>query len=228
MKFLIVDDDADILKAISQLLELKKHDVTTAETAIEAIDILNRTEIDIVITDATMPEYSGFDLIRSLKRNENFASLTIAMLTGRREREDIEHAVELGVQDYIVKPIEPEVFLQKVDSLVTKHFRRLQKLRHLEAPKAKMLVSVKVTRITDVGITIESPMCLDSGNIVEMDVEDLTRHMIFKNRFRVIFSKKILNSNMYCTEFLLLDLSFSEKETLEKIAQQWLMEKKVA
>ena len=228
MKFLVVDDDADILRAIEQLLLMKNHTVIKAETALEAIDKLNEEDIDIVLTDATMPEYSGFDLVRSLKRNQKFATLTIAMLTGRRDREDIEHALELGVQDYIVKPIEPEVLLKKIDTLVARHNKRVQKIVHLQAPKARLTLSVNVTRITDVGLTIESPMPLEPGNIVEMDVDELTRHMILKRRFRVIFSKKIVDSNMYSTEFILLDLSFSEKELLEKISRSWQRERKAA
>ena len=126
MVFLIVDDDTDVLKVISKLLELKNHTVVTAENALEAIDRITENNIDIVITDATMPEYSGFDLIRSLKNNKKYASLTLAMLTGRREKEDIQHAMDLGVQDYIVKPIEPDVLLGKIESLVEKHLKRQQ------------------------------------------------------------------------------------------------------
>jgi len=221
MKFLIVDDDSDILTMISKLLSLKKHEVLTADSALSAIDQINQHDIDIVITDATMPEFSGFDLIRSLKRNKNFSYLTIAMLTGRRDKEDIEHAVELGVQDYIVKPIDPDLFLKKVDSLVEKHQKRIQSVPVLDFPVANLRLPVKITRVTDVGVTIESPVSFSTGSVVEMDVEELTRHMIFKNRFRVIFSKKSGESSDYATEFLLLDLGHSEKEILENLSSTW-------
>lgn len=220
MKFLIVDDDEDILKITTKLLEMYHYEVVTASNALDAIDLLNNEDIDILVTDATMPEYSGFDLIRSLKRNKKFSQLCIAMLTGRKDREDIEQAIELGVQDYIVKPIQPDVFLKKIDTLTQKHAERVDKVRMFNAPTAQMTIDVKVVRITDVGIATESPINFTPGSIVEIDVADLTKHLIFKNKFKALYSKKSL-SNYYCTEFILLDLSFDEKERLEQVAHRW-------
>jgi len=220
MKFLIVDDDPDVIAVISKLLTLKKHEVISADNALAAIDQITANEIDIVITDATMPEYSGFDLIRSIKNNEKYSSMTLAMLTGRREKEDIQHAVELGVQDYIVKPIEPEVLLGKIDSLVEKHEKRKAAHQAVARQKALLHLEVDLHRITDVGVTLNTPFALSEGTIFNADIEELTKHMIFKNRFRVIFSKET-EKGMFSTELLLLDLAFSEKEILETLSDKW-------
>jgi len=220
MNFLIVDDDPDVIEVISRLLTLKKHSVLSAENALDAIDQITANDIDIVITDATMPEYSGFDLIRSIKGNEKYSSLTLAMLTGRREKEDIQHAVELGVQDYIVKPIEPEVLLAKIDGLVGKHQKKQSDKEAIAIQKALMHLEVNFTRITDVGVTLETPFPLQEGTIFNVDIEELTKHMVLKNRFRVIFSKEEKEGS-YTTELLLLDLSFSEKEILENLSTKW-------
>ena len=220
MKFLIVDDDDDILRMTTKLLEMYSYEVVTASNALDAIDLLNNDDIDILITDATMPEYSGFDLIHSLKRNKKFSKLCIAMLTGRKDREDIEQAIDLGVQDYIVIPIDPEVLLKKIDILTQRHAQRLDKIRTIHAPTAKMSMDVKVVRVTDVGVAIESPVHFTPGNLVELEIAELTKYLIFKKKFKALYSKKA-SSNFYCTEFILLDLSFDEKERLQEIAHNW-------
>ena len=159
MKFLIVDDDPAILKITSKFLELEGHEVECVENALDALKKLNDLSFDILITDATMPAHSGFDLIRSIRKKTDLQDLTIAMLTGRSERSDIEQALELGVQDYIVKPIEPEVFIAKMQNLVSRH-RKSAKAKPQAISKAaihtQMQVPVSVTRITDIGISIET------------------------------------------------------------------------
>lgn len=220
MKFLIVDDDPEIIDLISKLLKLKKHDVLSADSALVAIDEITKNEVDILITDATMPEYSGFDLIRSVKNNEKYSHITLAMLTGRREKEDIQHAVELGVQDYIVKPIDPEVLLAKIDGLIAKHESRKKSKQHIQRQKALMHMEVNLDRVTDVGVTLNTPFPLAEGTVFRADIEELTKHMILKNRFRVIYSKPS-GVEGYTTELLLLDLAFSEKEILETLSDKW-------
>ena len=227
MVFLIVDDDTDVLNIITKLLELKNHQVIAAENALEAIDRITENNVDIVITDATMPEFSGFDLIRSLKNNEKYAHLTLAMLTGRREKEDIQHALDLGVQDYIVKPIEPDVLLTKIENLVEKHQKRLDGAPKKSQIMVNMKHEIPLERVTDVGVTVTTSFPLAPGNIVNVDIEELTKHMIFKNRFRVIFSKAV-SEKEFQTELLLLDLNFSEKEILENLSDRWEKKKMVA
>lgn len=113
-RFLLVDDDNNILKMASALIKQLGFDSVAVDNALEAIELLNTQEFDVLISDATMPQFSGFDLLRTLNKNPKYNNLVKVMLTGRRDSEDVQQAVQLGVKDYIVKPIDPQLFIEKI------------------------------------------------------------------------------------------------------------------
>lgn len=115
---LLVDDDADIRRLAKKILEREGFHVVTIDNGLSALDELNNNQYDLLISDANMPQYSGYDLIRALKRQPKHANLVIAMLTGRKDKADIQEAIQLGVKDYIIKPIDPMVLVKKVQKLL--------------------------------------------------------------------------------------------------------------
>src|SRR5262249_28829124 len=116
-RILVVDDDKDILKLTERVFPQARHTVFTAEDAFKATDFLDHLDFDMLISDANMPHFSGFELVQTLRRNQRFERLAIAMLTGLRERKDIDRALKAGVDDYIVKPIDPMILMTKVQAL---------------------------------------------------------------------------------------------------------------
>jgi two-component system chemotaxis response regulator CheY len=122
-KILLVDDDNDVLKLADRVLRTDLHTVVPAMDAYQAVEQLKSGHFDLMITDANMPHASGFDLVRGLRQNPAFKDLPIALLTARRGREDIDLALSLGVEDYIIKPIDPLLLQQKVRSILQRHER---------------------------------------------------------------------------------------------------------
>lgn len=222
MKILIVDDDPAILKLTKRLLELKSYGVDCCENALDAIQKLGELTFDILITDATMPAHSGFDLIRTVKKRKDLNYLTIAMLTGRSEKSDIQQAVELGVQDYIVKPIDPEVFLEKVEKLVERHRKKKEQKPASDKTMGEMLLSVQVVRITDIGITIETPFPLQKGSEIKVNVAELRNEGIRQNTYKVIFSSDTGDSKFAIAELILLNINPKEQRILTKLSRKWL------
>lgn len=222
MKILIVDDDPAILTITQKLLSLQNHEVLCCDNALDAIQTLSDLSFDILITDATMPAYSGFDLVRTIKKKNELSYLTIAMLTGRSEKSDIEQAVELGVQDYIVKPIEPEVFLEKIERLAERHRKKKNQKPTRSKSNAEMLCPVSVTRITDIGLTIEGPYPLAKGTIVTIDLPELKEAGIEQNRFKAIFNTETHGGEQNLTELILLDIGPKEQKILNLISKKWL------
>lgn len=123
-RILLVDDDHDVLKLADRVLRTDLHTIVAAQDAYQALEQLKAGSFDLLITDANMPHASGFDLVRGLRQNPAFKELPIALLTARRGREDIDLAVSLGVEDYIIKPIDPLLLQQKVRSILQRHERQ--------------------------------------------------------------------------------------------------------
>lgn len=116
-KILLVDDDADVRRFVKKILERDNYQVVVVDNGLTALNELNNDSYDLLLSDANMPQYSGFDLIKTIKLQAKHKDLLIVMLTGRREKQDIQLAIELGVKDYIVKPIDPQLLLQKIQKV---------------------------------------------------------------------------------------------------------------
>lgn len=171
-RILIVDDDADIRKVAERVLTAAQHEVYLADNALIAMDMLNASTFDVLISDANMPHYTGFDLVQTVRNNRRFNNMAVAMLTGLRERKDIERAIRAGVDDYIVKPIDPLLFLKKVESLFDK--RPPQERAELQMPEtssyseASIIHKVRVTWVSELGLVLESSQKFREGSVIDV------------------------------------------------------------
>lgn len=177
-KILLVDDDHDFLDIASKLLAYAKIDVVLCTSAMEAMERAREFEFDVVITDANMKPHSGYDLIRTIKQIPSYDLIPIAMITGRREKRDVERALAVGAQDYIVKPIDPERFIKKVTELISQSEQARKAARFGEVQLeeiAKCSVAVVVTGISESGVLLDSDHKLLEGTVLNLDAEIFDR-----------------------------------------------------
>lgn len=190
-RILLVDDDADVRELGRALLAHAGHETQTAESALEALSYLERRRYDVLISDVNMPTHTGFDLVRFIKKDPNQDDLTVAFLTGRRERKDIETALGLGVHDYIIKPLDPKLFLKKVADLLE---RRPPKDLEEEFASLKMSVparastNITLISISEVGLVIHSAHAFTVGSRLEVETDLFQRIGIFPPALRVASS----------------------------------------
>jgi DNA-binding response OmpR family regulator len=171
---LLVDDDSDILKLGSHVLSAAGHFVFTAMDAEQALDHLNAKKIDLIISDANMPRHSGFDLLQTIKQSNAFKSIPVAFLTGRREKKDIELAMKLGVTDYIVKPLDPFLLIQKVNQILEQkevESTQVQLARAKVTTTAKLLVDIEIQTLSEVGLELKCSEKMSIGLKVNLDTK---------------------------------------------------------
>lgn len=159
-RILVVDDDKDILRFTTAVLSSADHVVATAEEALGAIELLNTGYFDLLLADANLPYCSGFDLVRTLRKNKRFEQLSIAMLSGRREKRDIEKGIQAGVDDYIVKPIDVLIFNKKVENLLNSKAPAEMPELHIPADSefkhTSLIIDADVVSISELGVTVVS------------------------------------------------------------------------
>jgi len=126
-KILIVDDDPDILDALTVILESQDYQVVTARDGIEGLATLKAEKPDLMIMDLLMPKMDGFAVLKELQdgRWSSYRQTPILVLTSVREeasrrRYELETATELNVDDYVEKPISPDILLERVGKLLKK------------------------------------------------------------------------------------------------------------
>lgn len=101
---LVVDDEPDTAKMISILLELEGYRVTTAHGTAQAIRAINTGGIDLVFLDIMLPDISGLEFCRYVRRDPAFVDLPIIVLSARARPEDIREGLETGANKYLTKP----------------------------------------------------------------------------------------------------------------------------
>ena len=126
-KILAVDDDPDILDALTMILESAGYEVVTARDGIKCLARLREEKPDLLILDLLIPKMDGFAVCKELQdpRWAKFKDMPILILTSVREeasrrRYELETGLELQVDDYIEKPISPEVLLNRTERLLGK------------------------------------------------------------------------------------------------------------
>jgi len=124
-KILVVDDDPDILDALAMILESQGYQVVTARDGVEGLATLKAEKPDLMILDLLMPKMDGFAVCKELQdpRWSKYKDIPILILTSVREeasrrRYELETGLELDVDDYVEKPVSPDILLDRVSKLI--------------------------------------------------------------------------------------------------------------
>lgn len=119
MKFLVVDDSPTMRRIIcNSLRDIGYTELQEAEDGQEALERLNLTAIDFVITDWNMPIMNGLALTKSIRTHPDLDEIPILMITTRGMQEDVIAAMHAKVNNYIVKPFTPGVLREKIDTIL--------------------------------------------------------------------------------------------------------------
>ncbi len=113
---LVCEDDFAIKTMISTKLKQENYSVYTVQNGKEALNLMEKQQIDLVISDIMMPEMDGYEFVQTLR--ETKYTLPILMITAKSQLESLEAAFKLGVDDYMVKPLRLEELVLRVKALL--------------------------------------------------------------------------------------------------------------
>jgi DNA-binding response OmpR family regulator len=151
-KVLVVDDERKIVDIVKAYLERDGFSVTTAYNGRSALEEVRRNSPDIIILDLMLPEISGWDVCRSLRKESD---VPVIMLTARDEATEKIVGLEIGADDYVTKPFDPKELVARVKAVLR---RSENKVLH-----------DKVVRVANLEINIEKRRVVaKSGDIIEL------------------------------------------------------------
>ena len=113
---LVVDDDKNTRLFLTALLEDAGYTVTAASNGEEALEVMDRAHIDLVVLDIMMPKMDGYEFTRLLRESDN--NLPILMVSAKPLPADKHKGFAVGTDDYITKPIDDEEFLYRIKALL--------------------------------------------------------------------------------------------------------------
>ena len=117
-KILVVDDETELLKAISILLKTSGYEVVTAQDGQEGLEKAKSLSPDLIVLDILMPKMDGYEVCRLLKFDEKYKSIPIIMLTAKVQDIDKAMGKKVGADDYIAKPFETQDLIDKIKMYV--------------------------------------------------------------------------------------------------------------
>ena len=114
MKILICDDEALIRNVIKEYLVLENYEVLEAENGLEAIDIVQNQDVDLVVMDIMMPKMDGYQAVREIKKIKD---VPFIMLSARNEEFDKLIGFDIGIDDYVTKPFSPKELIARIKAV---------------------------------------------------------------------------------------------------------------
>jgi two-component system KDP operon response regulator KdpE len=171
-----VDDEPGILKLIRMELTDKGYRVVTASNGEDALQIIEHQRPDVVILDLVMPDMSGYEVMRRIRER---SSTPVILLTARDRDEDKVRGLDLGADDYLPKPFNPEELSARVKAVLR---------RSAMAGNAQ-----SVLRIDDIEIDLPARVLRKDGHPVDLTRTEwmLLQHLA-ANAGKVIFNKELL------------------------------------
>ncbi len=114
----VADDDPTIISLVKLRLGLARFNVIATHDATAAIAMVHANEPAAVILDVRMPGGGGLSALSRIKSDPRLSNLPVMMLTGEREAETVIQAMSGGADDYMVKPFDPDILLERISRLV--------------------------------------------------------------------------------------------------------------
>lgn len=143
-KVLLAEDDRSLNKIISTKLKNEGYEVLSVFNGKQALDLLEENHVDLLLTDIMMPEIDGFELVKILRNTQYY--FPILVFTAKSQFEALEKAFEMGVDDYLVKPIRLTELSLRVKALL----RRFELESQRQIKFKNLLISYDQLTITDI------------------------------------------------------------------------------
>jgi two-component system alkaline phosphatase synthesis response regulator PhoP len=181
---LVVDDEKDIVDLLLYNLTKEGFAVITARNGKEALEKVKQKP-DLIILDVMMPEMNGLQVVQELKKEKKTASIPVLLLTAKGSETDEIVGLEVGADDYIVKPVKIGKIVARVHAA----------LRRQEQAAQKSLPQLDVVKIKDLEINVSSySASIGNKKLVLPRKEFETLVYLIRNRGRVLSRESILNA----------------------------------
>ena len=141
-KILIVEDDLELLRLFQTVLKKEGYDVATAEDGLQAMRYLEKEYVDLIISDIMMPNVDGYELVSNLRNAGR--QTPILLITAKDGFDDMRRGFSLGSDDYMVKPINVNELLLRVQALL----RRSQMLNERKQSFGSLVMDMDTMTVT--------------------------------------------------------------------------------
>lgn len=193
---LAIDDEEHILELLSYNLEKEGYKVLTAESGEQGLEILKQEKVNLVLLDIMLPGMDGMEVLKHLRRSEEFSDLPVIMLTAKSEEINKVLGLEVGADDYISKPFGIYELMARVKAVL-----RRSKDKEPKQEEKKQKEQDEIIVIDKISINHTTREVLVDGVPVELALKEFELlYVLAKHRTRV-FSREALLDKIWGYEY---------------------------
>lgn len=181
---LLIDDDENICKVVKLYLEKEGFDIMIANDGQAGLDMFATTEPDMILLDIMMPGMDGIEVIKRIRKGSN---VPVIMLTAKGDTFDKVLALELGADDYIVKPFEPKELIARIKAVI----RRSENAQEEE----------DTVRYDDLEVSLSTYTVEYMGNKIELPPKELELLFFLATHPNKVFTREQLLQKVWEFDF---------------------------
>lgn len=182
---LIVDYVKMMRRNLSHILSNAGYTVLGAKNGIEALNILQKRNVHLVITDVEMPSMNGLELLQSIRSSAETAKIPVIMCTGTKKKKDLVCAMRLGIQGFFIKPITPTDVRKKVEEILgrtNEESRQAPEQESNEESEARGGRGYYFPETDGRGMRMISEKKLEEGMVLARDLHTLGRTLLLRRK----------------------------------------------
>lgn len=149
MRVLVVEDERDLNNIITKYLKKNNFNVDNVFDGEEALDYLNSTEYDLVILDIMMPKINGYEVLKTMRKENN--DTPVLMLTAKDGVDDKVKGLDLGADDYLIKPFDFDELSARIRAITRRKFGNTTNILQID----DLIIDINKKIVTRAGINIE-------------------------------------------------------------------------
>jgi DNA-binding response OmpR family regulator len=131
-KILLIEDNNDIRENFTEFLEMSGYEVYATNDGKKGIELAMKIVPDLIICDIVMTAMDGYEILRLLSGSPKTYQIPFIFSTSKSEKSDYAEAMKLGADDYIVKPFDMEILLNKIENCLRSNISKHQNDKHID------------------------------------------------------------------------------------------------
>ena len=176
-KILLVEDNETIVMGLKYSLEQENFQVISALNVEKAKDILNQETIDLILLDVTLPDGNGFELCKYIKQK---LDVPVIFLTAQDEETSVVIGLDMGADDYIVKPFRTRELISRINSVLRRYDKNIEKSSIVQYKNIKIDINM-------------AKVYKDNEEIIFTSLEYKILLMLFTNQNKLITREELLD-----------------------------------
>lgn len=164
---LIVEDNPIDAKIIEHVIKRKTYSCQHAKDAFQAIEIIEKFKIDLILLDWQLPKVSGIEILKTIRAKANYEKTPIIIVSGRNEEKDVKKAIGEGATDYIIKPVDALILETKIDRyLDQKNHWQMVPVSDPKMSQGLLNLSIEIKSISEIGFELTSNLEIAQGTSI--------------------------------------------------------------